>query len=129
MIKLLYHDSTYTLGSFFNTLGYPPNIEFVSIHKNEGIVIVSLVEQLGMVEYQITLFEFDPTHNALYKHCNFSDVSIHNTEMDTLENIKHYDYKIQGNQFLIDEYYPYKSTAANSKYVVKSKSCFLNRGK
>jgi len=125
LVKLLFKDSIHVMGNLFNTLGYPPNVEFVDIQKNQGILIVSLIEQLGMVEYQLNLFEFDFKKNALYKQCSFSNIATHNTEMDTLANITHYDYRIEGNQFIINEYYPFKHDKDSSSYTKKTKSCNL----
>ena len=125
-VKLLFNDSTHVMGQFFNTFGYAPNIEFIDIGKNKGIVIVSVVEQLGMVEYQLTLFELNNQKNILYKQCSFSNIATHNTEIDTLQNIKHYDYSVQGRKFVIKEYYPYKSLKDSLTYSTKSKSCTLH---
>lgn len=125
----------FNLGRHVNTFGDPPIIEVNTIDShNVGIVIITNLIQMGQSADNLTFFSFNKTNETINKVCEVTEIAVHDMEIDTLSNIKHYDYRIDKKKklLIIEEYIPYKSLENQSfKYKIKTQkfSFLINKSK
>lgn len=112
ILSLIYNNKKNILGEFRNTFDIAPNVETKQADSAIYIIVLNKFFDLGQGFDEITLFLFDKKQQTIKKLLQTDEVGIHDINIDTLMNIKHYDYFIneEKQKFVIEEYSPYKFT-------------------
>lgn len=87
------------IGSYHNTLNQPPHeIKIQDLdYQNYAILIITNSLQVGISEDHLNVYVFNLKNHKLFKVCSFNELGKYSdtTGIDTISNIKLYDYKIQ----------------------------------